>query len=259
MTIQPLTATSAAPAKWITLDEALVHRHAPRIRFDRREPFLPLAAGYTFFRRSGPSPSFPRQIVLPSRATCAIEYAVWWDWDIQHLYELEHLWVYLDDAGQIVRAEGSWHGAFKVLWDQRHEGQPPLETGRLSVYAEPGKHAFAPLPRWLLSRAQITRWACGVRAGYKGVHVSPLFAPSILPLRTPSSQALVSSYLRARAFRPSYDFSTVVDLATVTLVPWADLAAWIPQRVAWWLEVLARRQSAELPAPSFRLSVLPEG
>ena len=37
---------------------SLAHRYAPLIRFDAREPFLPLAAGYTIFRESGPSPSF---------------------------------------------------------------------------------------------------------------------------------------------------------------------------------------------------------
>lgn len=260
MTIQPLTATDAPSVAWVEPDRAPVHQHAPRIRFDRREPFLPLAAGYTLFYQDGLSPSFPRRIALPPSATCAIEYAIWWDWDIQHLYELEHLWVYLDGAGQLVRAEGSWHGAFKVLWDQRRGGEPPLlDSGRLIVWAEPGKHAFAPSPRRLLQRAPITRWACGPRAGRKGVHLAPLFASALLPLQTPRNHLLVSDYLRARAFRPSYDFSTVVDLSTLTLVPWADLAAWIPQRVAWWLEVLAQRQSAAAPAPGLRLSVLPEG
>ncbi len=60
MTIRPLTATSATPAMWVEPDQALVHQHAPRIRFDRREPFLPLAAGYTLFTQDGFSPSFPR-------------------------------------------------------------------------------------------------------------------------------------------------------------------------------------------------------
>lgn len=259
MSIQSLTTTSATPATWIEPEQALVHHHAPRIRFDRREPFLPLAAGYTLFHQNGLSPSFPRRIVLPPTATCAIEYAIWWDWDIQHLYELEHLWVYLDGAGQVVRAEGSWHGAFKALWDQRRDAeQPPLDAGRLIVCAEPGKHAFAPSPRWLLRRALITRWACGPRAGQKGVHLAPLFAPALLPLQTPRNHLLAGDYLRARTFRPSYDFSTVVDLAALTLVPWADLAAWIPQRVAWWLAALAQRQNVSSPAPGLRLSVLPE-
>lgn len=94
-----------------SVEHALAARYAPIIQFDAREPFLPLAAGYTVFRTDADSPSFPRRIELsptgqPPAAT-AIEYAIWWDWDIGHLYELEHAWVYLDSDGQVVRAEAS--------------------------------------------------------------------------------------------------------------------------------------------------------
>ncbi|MEP7294157.1 MAG: hypothetical protein ABI835_20380, partial [Chloroflexota bacterium] len=124
-----------------SVDHDLALRHAPFIRFDSREPFLPSIVGYTVFRQSAQSPSFPREIKLPPGVSCAIEYAVWWDWEIQHLYELEHLWVYLDGDGSVVGGEGSWHGSFSALDDG--EGLP-LEAGRLIVYSEPGKHAFAP-------------------------------------------------------------------------------------------------------------------
>ena len=43
-------------------DYELALRHAPRIRFDLREPFLPSVVGYTVFRQTGTSPSFPREI-----------------------------------------------------------------------------------------------------------------------------------------------------------------------------------------------------
>ena len=70
---------------------ALAACYAPVLRFDAREPFLPLAAGYTIFRHTGTSPSFQRgrQIELVPEgqppASFAIEYAIWWDWDIGHL------------------------------------------------------------------------------------------------------------------------------------------------------------------------------
>lgn len=242
MTITHETSTTA-PLMGGVPDQDLAQRHAPHIRFDLREPFLPLGVGYTVFYRDAPSPSFPRRIVLPPCAACAVEYAVWWDWDIQHLYELEHLWVYLDRRGDLVRAEGSWHGVYHTLWTPE-SGAPPLDGGRLVACAEPGKHAFAPSPRRLLKRGQITRLACGLRAGSKGVHVTPLFGAAIRPLRTAASNRLVGDYLRRRAFQPSYAFDQWVDLASVTLVPWANLHAWIPQRVAWWIEALAQQQHA---------------
>lgn len=45
-------------------ERALAAKYAPVIRFDAREPFLPLAAGYTIFRADADSPSFPRRIEL---------------------------------------------------------------------------------------------------------------------------------------------------------------------------------------------------
>src|SRR5689334_11010671 len=108
--------THATPeAHFATLDQSipdaadydLARRHAPRLRFDRSEPFLPSVVGYTVFRQAGQSPSFPREVTLPARAALAIEYAIWWDWDIQHLYELEHIWVYLDAGEQIVAVDAS--------------------------------------------------------------------------------------------------------------------------------------------------------
>ncbi|HUV88741.1 MAG TPA: hypothetical protein VMY80_03740, partial [Anaerolineae bacterium] len=95
---------------------ALAARYSPILRFDTREPFLPLAAGYTIFRQDGPSPSFQRgrqvELAPPGQppASFAIEYAIWWDWDIGHLYELEHVWVFVDAQGRVVRGEASWHG-----------------------------------------------------------------------------------------------------------------------------------------------------
>lgn len=130
-------------------ERALAARYAPIIRFDAHEPFLPLAAGYTIFRRSGRSPSFRQgcEIDLTPQgqppASLAIEYAIWWDWDIGHLYELEHAWIFVDEKGEVTRGEASWHGRYH---DMRHDGQLALEGDHLVLYSEPGKHAFAPSP-----------------------------------------------------------------------------------------------------------------
>ena len=114
--------------------------HAPVVFFDRLEPFLPVAVGYTVFTENGSSASFKRTIEFPQDCTTVIEYAIWWDWDIQHLYELEHLWIYLDELGNIIEAEGSFHGDFHSLKDP--EGKLFLEEHRLVAFSEPGKHAF---------------------------------------------------------------------------------------------------------------------
>lgn len=67
--------------------------------------------------------------------------AIWWDWDIGHLYELEHVWVYLDDQGRVRRGEASAHGGYH---DMAVDGRLPLTGQRLTLCSEPGKHAFDP-------------------------------------------------------------------------------------------------------------------
>ena len=47
-------------------DHELAVRYAPVIDFDRHEPFLPQAVGYTVFRQDDLSPSFSRPVVLPT-------------------------------------------------------------------------------------------------------------------------------------------------------------------------------------------------
>lgn len=218
-------------------DYELALRHSPRIRFDAREPFLPSVAGYTVFRGEIESPSFPRRLTLPDGAVCGIEYAVWWDWDIQHLYELEHFWVYLDSNEQVVLAEASWHGGLHRMVDA--DGAVPMEDGRVVLYSEPGKHAFAPVADWLLKRTEHTTGSCGAFAGKGGVLVTPLFQ-GIIRDRTPLNNQLTWTYLERQAFKPSFDFSNVFDLAQVVHVPWQNLFEWIPARVTWWTQRLVQ-------------------
>jgi glycerophosphoryl diester phosphodiesterase len=218
-------------------DYQSARQHAPYIRFDDREPFLPLVVGYTIFHESGVSPSFPRQINLPPEAAAAIEYAIWWDWDIGHLYELEHVWVFVDQNGDLVRSEASWHGGYNVMIDKT--GQIPMKDKRLAVYSEPGKHAFAPYPEFFSERKPGTLLECGRNAGIGGVHVTPLFK-GIIRDRTPLNNRLVHTYLERQSFIPGYDFSKAFDLQESLSVPWDNLRRWIPTRVTWWIEELQR-------------------
>jgi len=225
-------------------DEAereLVARYAPVLLFDAHEPFFPLVAGYTVFRESGVSPSFRQGHAvdltpdgLPP-ASLAIEYAIWWDWDIGHLYELEHVWVYVDASGDLVRAETSWHGEWH---DMRHKGRLMTEGNHLVVYSEPGKHAFAPTPRWFEKRrSEFKRSETGALAGASGVLITPYIEDHIAP--TPLDDRLVRTYLARHAFEPSGQFQPY-RLDPRSLVPWPALRDWMPRRVQYWLDRLAR-------------------
>jgi glycerophosphoryl diester phosphodiesterase len=218
-------------------DYQLALQHAPYIRFDDREPFLPSVVGYTIFHESGASPSFPRQIYLDSGVVTAIEYAIWWDWDIGHLYELEHVWVFINQNGEPVRADASWHAGYNAMVNE--SGQTPIQGGRLIVYSEPGKHAFAPFPEFFLERKPGTLLECERNAGIGGVHVTPLFEGTIHD-RTPLNNRLVHTYLERQSFTPAYNFSRIFDLREAIFVPWDNLWRWIPARVTWWTEELQR-------------------
>ena len=229
--VQNLDRRIAAPD-----DHEVALRYAPLIRFDRREPFLPSAVGYSVFRCDGQSASFPREIALGDNVACVIEYAIWWDWDIQHLYELEHAWVSVDADGGVVDLEASWHGRFNRM--RAENGALPLQDGRPLLYSEPGKHAFAPSPARLLDRKARTVASCGTQAGKMGVHVTPLFA-GIIDQRKPLQNRLVHTYLERNRFEPTFDFSQRFDLRAAVFVPWRSLFRWIPGRVAASLERLS--------------------
>jgi glycerophosphoryl diester phosphodiesterase len=218
-------------------DYQLAVKYAPRIRFDAKEPFLPSVVGYTVFRQTAPSPSFPRTIEIAGNVATVIEYAVWWDWDIEHLYELEHIWVLLDKDGNLISGEASWHGGMHVMLDEH--SRLPVEDGRLTVHSEPGKHAFAPSPKWLQERKETTDFSCGRTSGYMGVHVTRLFEGRIHD-RTILNNRLVHTWLERNAFVPTYEFTKKFDLENAVFVPWAQLDAWIPARVAWWTQELNR-------------------
>jgi len=220
-------------------DHELARRYAPIIRFDAHEPFLPLAAGYTLFRHAGASLSFPCQIELHKAghpdATFAIEYAVWWDWDIQHLYELEHIWVYVDNQGQVVRGEASAHGSFQ---DMAIDGRLNLTGDRLTLFSEPGKHAFAPKVEWLENGKADTVSNCGAEAGTAGLCTPPIIEGYIHS--TAEDDCLIYAYLQTQAFMPSMEFSQIFEGLQDCLVPWSLLFKWIPSRVDWWISELHR-------------------
>ena len=213
-------------------DLEIARRHAPVVYFDLAEPFLPDLVGYAVVRRPGPSPTFDRYLDLRTpdghRATAVIEYALWYDWDIQHLYELEHAWAYLDAAGDLVHAEGSWHGEPIPLL---RGGRVSAEGGRPLAYAQPGKHALSADPALFSAHdgyRELVRREADERAG-GGFHVGPLVEGA---LRTSARRnGLTRAYLHTRAFAPTFRFERRWDGADGPLVPIDDLIEAVPRRL----------------------------
>lgn len=217
-------AANAAP----TLDLALARRLAPVIRFADNEPFLPSKVGVSLLDRPGKSPSAHLDITFETGVAKVIEYAIWWDWDVQHLYELEHIWLKLDADDQIVAVEASAHGGkFGMVGS---DGGLPLVDGRVTLVSTPGKHAFTATVEGQGKDRQGTIAACGELAGRGGVLLNDMFAPAIGPVSSEDHRA-VKRYLQVRAFTPRFHFDNLVPLSELELVSWDHLAAWIPGRV----------------------------
>ncbi len=215
----------------------IARRHAPIIYFDAAEPFLPEQVGFAVLRQPGPSPTFDRYLNprLPDGrcAAAVIEYALWTDWDIQHLYELEHVWSYLDDQGKLIYAEASWHGSFAPL---THGGRLSAEGERPVAFAQPGKHAMCASPELFsgfdLVRLDVTRTA-GRNAGTSGLLVGRPIAGRVEKNRR--RDALVNAYLRRHAFEPTFQFTRRWDALTTPFCPCDELIAEIPSRLEAWI------------------------
>jgi hypothetical protein len=217
-------------------DLDIAARYAPWILFDQAEPFFPALVGYTIFRSEGQSPSFLRRIERGWRPewSMVIEYAIWWDWDIGHLYELEHVWSYVDPAGKLVWVEASSHGAYaSMLKEDRtipHEGRHPV------VVSQPGKHAFSPVSHWFEMFRDMVCAAANDRAGSGGVLVKPEYERQVP--KNPDMDTKVKTWLQQKAFQPTFQFTKLFKVTRQNLVPWPVLDVWIPERVNWWLSQL---------------------
>jgi len=233
-----LSAMDASHLPQVTHDKNALDfaaRYAPIILADEREPFSIVAVGYEIFDAETDSPSFvPRRRVEWSSvgypATRAIEYALWWDWDIGHLYELEHAWTFVGADGRVVAVEASWHG---MHGQAEIDGKPVVEGTHPVLLAQPGKHAMAVN---IEPFNEIREWAeleAGPEAGKGGVLETELFRGR-MP-KTPQHDARVTAYLKRLAFIPSWKFTKRFLITREMLVPWQTLEAWIPARVAWWL------------------------
>ncbi|MFD2328305.1 HAD family hydrolase [Cohnella sp. GCM10020058] len=226
-----LTATAGSPTDgnpdslpWHTL----AARYAPILLMDEREPFRPVRAGITIFREVGSSSSFNRQIRLDAdKHACVIEYAIYWDYDIQHLYDLEHVWVYVGHEGEVVSCEASFHGRW-LLGLSRDRGNL-VDGRRVRLYVQPGKHAMSPIEDALHLLPDLTS-SCMEDAGTGGLLEPAMFAGEFSTGAPADVDALAERHLREFAFQPSFDYAPWSWPADA-FVTWEALREEIPVRM----------------------------
>jgi len=120
----------------------------------------------------------------------------------RHLYELEHVWVYLDTAGKPVWVEASSHGDYASM--VLEDGSMPMDGTHPLVYSQPGKHAFAPTAHFFeMFRDHGARRNLrqrGMRRGPGEVEYSRQI------VKSPANDAPVSAWLKEKAFTPTMKF-----------------------------------------------------
>lgn len=212
-----------APAPAGDVDAALAARHAPILMATADEPYPPLVLGFTVFRAAAPSPSskFP----IEPRAAATIEYAVWYDYDIGHLYDLEHVWVHVDADGAVVAVEASRHGKRVDM------AGAAIEDGHPVLVIETGKHAHWPTQAAMTEAHGLITLACDRLAGAEGVHLGNRFAEAGLYRVSEAEHAAARRRMRADRLVPDFTRWRRFAPETVRLAPWPHLAAWIPGRV----------------------------
>lgn len=226
MTLFSISEPAIPTSEATQADFALARQYQPILAVDVNEPAPPLVMGFTVIRGPMTSPSSKFQITPPSGGT-VIEYAIWYDWDIQHLYDLEHVWAHLNAAGDLIRVEGSMHG-LRVASDTA-AGLPETKNGRPVLYCEPGKHALWAQATAMKSIASAKIYeACGPEAGAGRIHTGNRFAQASAYTASPRDHRLAKLAMRRAAFVPSFVFSEYND---VPLISWVALEGWIPKRM----------------------------
>lgn len=199
-------------------------RYCPYIYMDRADPFPVRYIGCTAFTLPRRSASFPKWIADPlaEGAAMILEYAVYFDYDIQHLYDLEHIWVAVDENGKPVNCWCSFHGMRLRAAGIRTfamDGEHPV------LYAQPGKHAMLPDPE-LFSLHPDFEKACTETAG-GGVSVPGFLFDRIKT--NPETDRKMARYIRENySFTPTMAF-VPARIGEEQLLSWEELLNKIPE------------------------------
>lgn len=206
---------------------AFALKYCPYIFFDKKEPIPLRRIGYQVFTSTSPSDSFPRTVQVKNGET-VIEYAFFWDYDIQHMYDLEHIWVTVGSAGQICGCQASFHGQrLNMMWDRDNSLKIENQT-HVCLYSQPGKHAFMPHPD-LFHLYPGLYSSCMEEAGIFGLDAPAPYRKD-LPLTASQNQIIKEHIRETYAFCPSMEFVRLPVWENL-LCPWESLKEEIPQRL----------------------------
>lgn len=204
----------------------IAQTYVPHFKADLEEPFEINAIGYEIFCEGGKSHSCNRTYKIdPNKCKYMIEYAIYYDFDIQHLYDLEHVFVYIGLQDEIIQVEASFHGKF---FNAMIEDELEIENQTHPVfYMQPGKHAMMPHPKYfqlLIGADEV----CNEMAGSDGFLVAKMFKEYFT--KTDTIDREVEDYIKEHyAFVPSGTYEKVE--FALELIPYNQLEKVIVERL----------------------------
>ena len=207
----------------------IVFDYAPIVYMDKKEPFRIKKVGVSQYSEDGiRSDSFNRNFDFKNfdGTVSVLEYVYYLDYDIQHLYDLEHIWVYIDAKGDVVGAEGSYHGRFLNAMNKTFGDMKLQEGKRVVMYSQPGKHAFLSDPRLMYLYSELYS-SCDRLAGINGLDAPERFIRDLEC--SESDNKKVVNYIRDNfRFTPSMEFAEY-RIPKEDYMPWDELAEKIPE------------------------------
>ena len=212
----------------------LARQLAPILLCDKYEPFEPAVVGISHLKRGETSPSFHHLnpfTKAPNRTFTILEYAIWWNGDIQHLYELDHVWIYLNENNSPIHITASAHGEMIDI------SQTNWQDRQIRLFCEPGKHALAPTSAEIIDKREWLDDVCSNPDTIMGFEIPAEFSDHMSFL-SPYDRFLACDFLRRKCFKPSYSFEKSFDLSKVPFMSWNELQSLIPR--------LLRDQTEEL-------------
>lgn len=201
------------------MDLSLFSKYCPVIYKDENEPFPLKAIGCTSYTMSSKSVSSKFNIEFSKDTYKVLEYAFYWDYDIQHLYDLEHAFLYLNDKGDVIDVISSFHGKFYRQSHVNFEGSHPI------LYTQPGKHALMAHSEYFNLYVDLVS-ACSEKAGADGILVPEFIANKFI--RTDIDDVLTENYIKDHfSFTPSFNY-VKEKITDFMLTDWPTLLSNIP-------------------------------
>ena len=162
------------------------------------------------------------------RAKRVLEYAMFYTADIQHVYELEHCWMYLDEKDELIGVKGTRHGVYINMYSNPQSIK--YFKGHPVLFVSPGKHEIG--ANVDMFSFKILEKACSVMAGSVGIYRF-YFVPKDelrqIALLHIKKQYVREAFMKKYAFVPSFQWHKCRIPKRGLLIPWDELAKRVPK------------------------------